>query len=261
LNAKPPSFLASIHYSPFSLPLLLSHYFQTVDAGITVATEDPPPAIVVESCSDDELRKKRNGLLLHKFHKSFSLVNNELERERRFRDDQLSKILKALIYFEAKLRNEQKQIRQQLSEKDDLINRQNCTINSMKRKLGGEDCDLPEVNDVAQYCPKCRKNYYRYEYRSSGTQTVSHVDDNDENLENGNTGERDYRGWLIYSFFLSFFLSLVFTLTSFLKVYEFLMPDLMFKRRKVKRLYDTQLLCKFYIYLIIHNTNNNNNNK
>ena len=167
---------------------------------------EPPPVIVVETSSDVELRKKRNCKILHKFS---NLVNGELERERKFRDDQLSKILKALIYFEAKLRSEQKQIRQQLSEKDELISKQNCTIKSMKRKLG-DDFETPEVDDIAQFCPKCRKNYYHYEYRNNGTQTGHNEfsfpkygingfslsdENNDENLgrnddlENGNTGD------------------------------------------------------------------------
>lgn len=112
------------------------------------------------------------GIISTKNH--LKLVSKELEWERKFRDDQLSRILKALIYFEARLQSEHKAIRQQLHEKDDVINRQSDTINRMKRKLlaedsgAGEDIDLPEV---AQYCPRCRKNYYGVEYRCSGTQT------------------------------------------------------------------------------------------
>uniref|UniRef100_A0A182QLM0 Uncharacterized protein n=1 Tax=Anopheles farauti TaxID=69004 RepID=A0A182QLM0_9DIPT len=112
------------------------------------------------------------------------LVSQELEWERKFRDDQLSRILKALIAFETRLKNEQSRIKQQLYEKDDVINRQNCTINRMKRKLAGGSDDEEiggaggatgtELDEVTQYCPKCRKNYYRLECRTNGTQTFEY---------------------------------------------------------------------------------------
>lgn len=122
------------------------------------------------------------GVISTKNH--LKLVSKELEWERKFRDDQLSRILKALIYFEARLQSEHKAIRQQLHEKDDVISRQSDTINRMKRKLAedsgggdGEDIDLPEV---AQYCPRCRKNYYGVEFRCSGTQTTEYREDGRE---------------------------------------------------------------------------------
>ncbi|XP_001663359.2 uncharacterized protein LOC5577431 [Aedes aegypti] len=127
------------------------------------------------------------GVISTKNH--LKLVSKELDWERKFRDDQLSRILKALIYFETRLKNEHKLIKQQLHEKDDVINRQSCTINRMKRKLGedakGEfsDEDLP---DVAQFCPKCRKCYYGVEFRCSGTQTVEYRDDGTESVNTEN---------------------------------------------------------------------------
>uniref|UniRef100_A0A182JAJ3 Uncharacterized protein n=1 Tax=Anopheles atroparvus TaxID=41427 RepID=A0A182JAJ3_ANOAO len=138
---------------------------------------------------DGQVRRKRRpcsaileGVIGPKAH--LKLVSQELEWERKFRDDQLSRILKALIAFETRLKNEQTRIKQQLYEKDDVINRQNCTINRMKRKLAaddgtagsdGEDADNGgAVDEVAQYCPKCRKNYYRLECRTNGTQTFEY---------------------------------------------------------------------------------------
>ncbi|XP_050076605.1 uncharacterized protein LOC126563868 [Anopheles maculipalpis] len=134
-----------------------------------------------------------DGVIGPKTH--LKLVSQELEWERKFRDDQLSRILKALIAFETRLKNEQSRIKQQLYEKDDVINRQNCTINRMKRKLaadeataGGSDGEEPTatgVDEVAQYCPKCRKNYYRLECRTSGTQTFEYC--RDDGAESVNT--------------------------------------------------------------------------
>ncbi|XP_058814684.1 uncharacterized protein LOC131678505 isoform X2 [Topomyia yanbarensis] len=125
------------------------------------------------------------GVISTKHH--LKLVSNELEWERKFRDDQLSRLLKALIYFEARLQSEHRLIRQQLHEKDDVINRQNCTISRMKRKLGVDaesDIDLPEV---AQYCPKCRRSYYgQQEVRCSGTQTGEYRGDGGESVNTEN---------------------------------------------------------------------------
>lgn len=126
-----------------------------------------------------------DGVISTKNH--LKLVSKELEWERRFRDDQLSRILKALIYFEARLQSEHKAIRQQLHEKDDVINRQSDTINRMKRKLGEDSGDGGELPEVAQFCPRCRKNYYGVEFRCSGTQTAEYREDGRESV---NTGKR-----------------------------------------------------------------------
>ncbi|XP_058119932.1 uncharacterized protein LOC131282752 [Anopheles ziemanni] len=138
---------------------------------------------------DGQVRRKQRpgsaileGVIGPKAH--LKLVSQELEWERKFRDDQLSRILKALIAFETRLKNEQTRIKQQLYEKDDVINRQNCTINRMKRKLAADEAagtgsddgeETPgAIDEVAQYCPKCRKNYYRLECRTNGTQTFQY---------------------------------------------------------------------------------------
>uniref|UniRef100_A0A4Y0BJ41 Uncharacterized protein n=1 Tax=Anopheles funestus TaxID=62324 RepID=A0A4Y0BJ41_ANOFN len=162
----------------------------------------------VEPKDDSALRRLDNGQVRRKQRPSSSvldgvigpkthlkLVSQELEWERKFRDDQLSRILKALIAFETRLKNEQSRIKQQLYEKDDVINRQNCTINRMKRKLAADEptggSDGEEVNteatidEVGQYCPKCRKNYYRLECRTSGTQTFEYC--RDDGAESVNT--------------------------------------------------------------------------
>uniref|UniRef100_A0A8D8MR51 (northern house mosquito) hypothetical protein n=1 Tax=Culex pipiens TaxID=7175 RepID=A0A8D8MR51_CULPI len=125
-----------------------------------------------------------DGVISTKNH--LKLVSKELEWERRFRDDQLSRILKALIYFEARLQSEHKAIRQQLHEKDDVINRQSDTINRMKRKLGEDSGDGGELPEVAQFCPRCRKNYYGVEFRCSGTQTAEYREDGRESVNTEN---------------------------------------------------------------------------
>jgi len=108
------------------------------------------------------LKRKRNlGLL-------------DYELERRCREQQLTKVLKALAFVEAKLRNEQQIIRRKLCEKDELINRQMCTIRNMKRKYGDTEADdgCSGAGEVAQFCPKCRKSYYIQDQAIAWTQTL-----------------------------------------------------------------------------------------
>ncbi|XP_011304498.1 uncharacterized protein [Fopius arisanus] len=55
------------------------------------------------------------------------------ESERNLRDQQLSKILRALLVLESRLRQEQKSIRQQLCEKDNVIKNQQIEIAKLRR--------------------------------------------------------------------------------------------------------------------------------
>uniref|UniRef100_A0A182P5W3 Uncharacterized protein n=1 Tax=Anopheles epiroticus TaxID=199890 RepID=A0A182P5W3_9DIPT len=157
----------------------LQELTQDVDGGLLRRLENGQTRRKQRPCSIGP-----EGVIGPKTH--LKLVSQELEWERKFRDDQLSRILKALIAFETRLKNEQSRIKQQLYEKDDVINRQNCTINRMKRKLAEGDAEEEEgevsaeiEDEVAQYCPKCRKSYYRLECRTSGTQTFEYCRDAD----------------------------------------------------------------------------------
>lgn len=55
------------------------------------------------------------------------------ESERSLRDQQLSRILRALLVLEARLKQEQKSIRQLLSEKDNVIRNQQLEIARLRR--------------------------------------------------------------------------------------------------------------------------------
>lgn len=126
-----------------------------------------------------ERHKTSNGTDLKRYLKNFMLFSNlEIESEKKCRDEQLSKIVKALMMFEKKLRKEQEIIQQQLCEKDRVINRQMHTISNMKVKLGVDDdvaaiTSGTENNRTAEFCPMCRKKYYLRASKSMGTQTAN----------------------------------------------------------------------------------------
>jgi hypothetical protein len=130
------------------------------------------------SCSSTESGSKtyNNGTDLKRYLKNFMLFSNlEIESEKKCRDEQLSRVVKALLYFEKKLRKEQEIIQQQLCEKDKVINRQMHTISSMKVRFGvqGDEADDDMRADTAGYCPMCRKKYYLRAAKSIATQTAN----------------------------------------------------------------------------------------
>jgi hypothetical protein len=111
---------------------------------------------------------------LKRYLKNFMLFSNlEKESEKLRREQQLSKIVKALMYFENKLRKEQEIIQQQLCEKDRVINRQMHTISNMKEKLGvqSNSDDFINLPETSGYCPMCRKKYYHHATKTISTQT------------------------------------------------------------------------------------------
>lgn len=108
----------------------------------------------------DEIQRRKCENLISYFTTQIHHLNKELEIEKRSRDTHLTKIAKALLCFEAKLKNDQKQIRQQLYEKDTQLNKLNNEIISLRTKYGVKDDDIPQIDPVAQYCSNCRKQYY-----------------------------------------------------------------------------------------------------
>lgn len=92
------------------------------------------------------------------------------QSERNLRDQQLSKILRALLVLESRLRQEQKSVRQQLSEKDNVIRTQQMEIARLRRQT---------------------KNYIKINKREQST-SVDPADyyneKNDENVSSDDTG-------------------------------------------------------------------------
>lgn len=127
------------------------------------------------SKSSSSIESNSNGTDMKRYLKNFMLFSNlEIESEKKCRDEQLSRVVKALLYFEKKLRKEQEVIQQQLFEKDKVINRQMHTISTMKEKFGvqGDEIDDDGIpHETAEYCPMCRKKYYLRATKSMSTQT------------------------------------------------------------------------------------------
>lgn len=150
----------------------------------TTESQNSKSSSSIESSS----KTYNNGRDMKRYLKNFMLFSNlEIESEKKCRDEQLSKIVKALMYMEKRLRKEQEIIQQQLCEKDRVINRQMHTISNMKVKFGvcdelDDDINLPET---AEYCPMCRKKYYLRAMKSSATQTINGGNKFSTNISDG----------------------------------------------------------------------------
>lgn len=112
------------------------------------------------------------------------VVNEEvvLRNKKHYQNEQFNTIVKALLYFEAKLKSDQKNIRQILFEKDEIINRQWNEIINFKKKYN-DNTKIDEIDDVAKYCPKCRKNYYLFEKKNVEIQTFNGRGDGGESKD------------------------------------------------------------------------------
>ncbi|KAJ6645357.1 hypothetical protein Bhyg_00562, partial [Pseudolycoriella hygida] len=112
--------------------------------------------------------KKCENLIIF-FTNQIQTLTDDLEQEKSWRTNQLTKIVKALMTFESKLRNDQKLILNQLCAKDSEINKLASEL-----VILNERCGLNRkinVNEAAQYCLSCRKQYYRSEMVNASTQS------------------------------------------------------------------------------------------
>lgn len=91
-----------------------------------------------------KLQTKRCQHLVTEYTRRLQEKEQQYQSEKLLRDDQLAKVLRALLIFEARLKQEQKFISHQLSEKDYIIRKQS---NDIKKLLAGH------------YCKNC-KTYY-----------------------------------------------------------------------------------------------------
>lgn len=122
----------------------------------------------------DEMQRRKCENLISYFTTQIRHLNKELEFEKLSRDTHLAKIAKALLCFEAKLKSDQKQIRQQLYEKDTQLSRLANEVISLREKYGVKDGDSVPIDPVAQYCPNCRKQYYCVNISEVGVQVHKH---------------------------------------------------------------------------------------
>lgn len=121
------------------------------------------------------LQVKKCENLIFFFTNQIQTLTDELEYEKSWRTNQLTKIVKALMTFESKLRNDQKLILNQLYTKDNEINKLASELVILNERYGLK-CKI-NVSEAAQYCLACRKQYYRSEMANACTQSRRNQND------------------------------------------------------------------------------------
>lgn len=124
-----------------------------------------------EESLEMQVRKCEN--LISFFTTQIQCLTDELETEKSWRTNHLTKIVKALLCFEAKLKNDQKLIRSQLYEKDGEINRLYREIVVLRERYGDTSDLSVDICEAAQYCPTCRKEYHLLETKDVAIQVYT----------------------------------------------------------------------------------------
>lgn len=133
------------------------------------------------------MQQRKCENLISYFTTQIHHLNKELEIEKHSRDTHLAKIAKALLCFEAKLKSDQKQIRQQLYEKDTQLNRLASEVLSLREKYGIKDDEMQQIDAIAQYCPNCRKQYYSLGTADASVQVNKHGPICRDDIDKGKT--------------------------------------------------------------------------
>lgn len=116
---------------------------------------------------------RRCRQLVTEYTKRLQQKEQQYQSEKALRDDQLAKVLRALIIFEARLKQEQKFISHQLKEKNYIIKKQS---NEIKKLLSS-----PPPN---RYCKSCKNQFY-----NNNTSPVNNL----ESLDSSSDYNVDYQ--------------------------------------------------------------------
>lgn len=135
-----------------------------------------------------KLQTRRCRQLVTEFTRKLQAKEHQLVSERQLRDEQLSRVLRSLLVFESRLKQEQTLLRHELSERDDLISRQNKEITRLKFtiqfcKTCSQFCtttNLDSCDSSSEYC---------VEGWESGSEFASVADSN--LIENSSSGEEN----------------------------------------------------------------------
>lgn len=133
-------------------------------------TKSPATSTAVDEMVEMQQRKCEN--LISFFSAQIQSLNEELENEKQWRDKHLAKIIKALLCFEAKLKTDQKQIKHQLFEKDTKIRLLSNEIDGLRKKYSDKNYEPIRLDDVEQFCPSCRKQYYQIDVKNVAVQVT-----------------------------------------------------------------------------------------
>ncbi|XP_030554997.1 uncharacterized protein LOC115758465 [Drosophila novamexicana] len=138
--------------------------------------------------SPDRLQRRRLLQMISNYDQQNKQLHRELAKEKRRRTEELACVVKSLICFESKLKNDMKTVNQRLLDRDAEICRLLRQNRALRKRLVDHQRDEGMVADQetnadeeehveeclvleALQCNNCRKQFYDIELRACGTQT------------------------------------------------------------------------------------------
>lgn len=129
-----------------------------------------------------KLQTRRCRQLVTEFTRRLQEKEQQIVAERHLRDEQLTKVLRSLLVFESRLKQEQTFLRHELSEKDEVINRQKKELRRLKFTI--------------QFCKTCRQFCHSNdscdsssEYYVEGWESGSELASVDDSCRHSSSGE------------------------------------------------------------------------
>lgn len=147
-------------------------YFQTKSAESEVATIRGELELLRKAL---KLQTKRCRHLVTEYTRKLQEKERQYQSEKTLREDQLAKVLRALLIFEARLKQEQKFISYQLNEKDYIIRKQNSEI---KRLMSGNFCKNCNDSSSEYVITDCQSS--NFESLESSSETYATISEKEE---------------------------------------------------------------------------------
>lgn len=136
-----------------------------------------------------KLQTRRCRQLVAEYTKRLQLKEQQYQAEKRLRDDQLARVLRALLMFEARLKQEQKFISHQLEEKDYAIKKQQTDIQKLLSNHYCKNCNqyynpssnLESLDSSSEYVVTDYHDYQSSNFESldSSSETYASISERD----------------------------------------------------------------------------------
>ncbi|XP_060644600.1 uncharacterized protein LOC132783458 isoform X1 [Drosophila nasuta] len=147
-------------------------------------------AVATTAATPERLQRRRLLQMISNYDQQNKQLHRELAKEKRRRTEELACVVKSLLCFESKLKNDMKTVNQRLLDRDAEICRLLRQNRALRKRLVDHQKDEGMVADQetnveqeeqqhveeclvleALQCNNCRKQFYDIELRASGTQT------------------------------------------------------------------------------------------
>lgn len=144
-----------------------------------------------------KLQSRRCRQLVEEYTKRLQLKEQQYQAEKRLRDDQLAKVLRTLLVFEARLRQEQKYISHQLKENVYTINKQR---NDIRKFLEGHYCKncghtcVPDVIDSFDSSSEYYQDYKSSNFDSLDSNSELYASVSEKNYSVSDTDTEGLKG-------------------------------------------------------------------